>query len=113
VRVLGQSVRRAAEAGLCRRQVGYVDAERRQRDRFRVGVDKSLIIQGPNDRWYRATLQQPCASALPWKEHIAIEAQPDNQMDKFSNVIVDGNTCPLRTFEEIQNPQAAAEKPPA
>ena len=78
---------------------------------FQVGKDKSLIIQGVNGRWYRAKLSQPCASALPWKENIAIDAQPENQMDKFSNVIVDGNSCPLRSFEEIQNPRAVAPPP--
>ena len=39
---------------------------------FRVAPDRSLLLDGPGRKWYRATIAQPCKSDLRWEETIAL-----------------------------------------
>jgi hypothetical protein len=74
---------------------------------FRVGLDRSLLLESGHDRWYRATLPQPCRSDLRWEQQIALADRAASSVSKFTDVIVDGQRCQILTLDEIANPKAA------
>jgi hypothetical protein len=74
---------------------------------FRVGLDRSLLLESGHDRWYRATLPQPCKSDLRWEQQIALADRASTSVSKFTDVIVDGQRCQILTLDEIANPRAA------
>jgi hypothetical protein len=71
---------------------------------FRIGLDKSLILDGPAGKWYRVTLDRSCARDLPWEHAIAIRDRTGS-FDRFSTVIVDGRRCFVRAVDEIADPR--------
>ncbi len=82
---------------------------------FQVADDDSLILDGGR-RWYRATLWEPCQRDLKFESAIALVSAPTDTLDRFSRVIVDGNSCPLVSLDEIEKPvkpgkEKALEKP--
>lgn len=71
---------------------------------FRVGADKTLILDGPGRRWYRVTLDRGCARDLPWEQAIAL-GDRTGSFDRFSTVIVDGRRCFVRAVDQIEDPR--------
>lgn len=71
---------------------------------FSVGSEKSLLLKA-GGRWYRATLEQPCRSDLPWRESIGLLPGSVDRLDRFSSVLVDGHRCMLRSLDEIADPR--------
>lgn len=82
---------------------------------FRVGKDspRSLLIEGGNGKWYRATLREYCARQLPWEHAIGIEAGALDRFDRFSSVILDGVRCQVTSVDEIVDPDAKPASAPA
>jgi hypothetical protein len=80
---------------------------------FRVGKDaeRSLLLEGPQGRWYRATLQSYCRSALPWEQAIAYKTDATDRFDKFSSVVIDGRSCQVQALDRIADPDAPATPP--
>jgi hypothetical protein len=80
---------------------------------FRVGKDepRSLLIEGGDGKWYRATLRDYCRRQLPWEQAIGLDTGPLDRFDKFSTVIVDGVSCQVVAVDQIEDPDAA--EPPA
>jgi hypothetical protein len=78
---------------------------------FRAGKDaeKSLLIEGGNGNWYRATLRDYCARDVRWEQAIALDTGPLNRFDKFSTVLVNGQRCYVERVDKIADPDA----PPA
>lgn len=74
---------------------------------FRVGLDRSLLLDGPGGRWYRAQLQEPCKSDLRWEQTIALADRSMSSVSKFTDVIVAGRRCQIISLDEIANPKAA------
>lgn len=74
---------------------------------FRVGPDRSLLLESGHNRWYRATLSQPCQSDLRWEEEIARADRASSSVSKFTDVIVDGHRCQILTLDEIADPKLA------
>jgi hypothetical protein len=71
---------------------------------FRVGADKTLILDGPGRRWYRVTLDRGCARDLPWEQAIAIRDRTGS-FDRFSSVVIDGRRCFVRAVDQIEDPR--------
>lgn len=73
---------------------------------FRVGKDqpRSLLIEGGNGKWYRATLRDYCSRQLPWDHAIGIDAGAIDRFDRFSTVVLDGVRCQVTTVDEIADP---------
>lgn len=73
---------------------------------FRVGKDepRSLLLEGPNRRWYRATLDASCRSSLPWEHAIGVKTDATDRFDRFSTVIIDGRRCQIRALDQIADP---------
>ncbi len=79
-------------------------ADVRIRD-YQIGRDDSLILRAGVNRWYRATIWEPCASDLRWAyDRIGLDTHPSGSLDKFSTVIVRGRRCPIRTLDRIERP---------
>lgn len=74
---------------------------------FRVGLDRSLLLESGHNRWYRATLPPPCQSDLRWEESVGLADRSSTSISKFTDVIVDGNRCQILTLDEIADPKAA------
>lgn len=71
---------------------------------FRVGSERSLLLEANGGKWYRAILQSSCRSDLPWEEAIGIDAGVIDRLDKFGVVVVDGRRCQIETLDEIADP---------
>ncbi|MBL8558410.1 MAG: hypothetical protein JNM47_06800 [Hyphomonadaceae bacterium] len=74
---------------------------------FRVGLDKSLLLDGPGGRWYRAQVAEPCKSDLDWEQSIGLADRAMSSVSKFTDVIVDGRRCQIISLDEIANPREA------
>lgn len=74
---------------------------------FRVGLDKSLLLDAPGGRWYRAEISAPCKSDLDWEQTIGLADRAMSSVSKFTEVIVDGRRCQIISLDEIANPKAA------
>jgi hypothetical protein len=72
---------------------------------FQVARDNSLILDAGPNRWYRATVWEPCKHDLRWAyNHIALDTRPNGTLDRFSEVIVRGRHCPIQTLDRIERP---------
>ena len=63
----------------------------------------SLYVESLQGQWYKATFFGPCFE-LPFAERIAFVTEPDGSLDKFSSILVDGDRCHFRTFEQVAGP---------
>jgi len=80
---------------------------------WRVVDDRTVLIQGQDRRWYKATLLSACID-LPFAERIGFESNPDGSFDKFSSIQVRDQNCPLLSLVETTAPvKAAKTKKPA
>jgi hypothetical protein len=64
---------------------------------------EELYVQAMNRDWYRATFWAPC-QALPFAVGIAFVTEPNGGLDRFSSILVDGERCWFRTFEQSDPP---------
>ncbi len=71
---------------------------------YEVGEDRSLLIRAVGGHWYRATVWPPCAHDLRFGDHIGFVTRGTDTFDRFGEVIVEGNRCPVRTLDEIAAP---------
>jgi hypothetical protein len=74
---------------------------------FRVGADKTLLLEGSANRWYRAQLPEPCKSDLRWEQAIGLADRAATSVSKFTDVIVDGRRCQILALDEIGDPRDA------
>jgi hypothetical protein len=74
---------------------------------FRVGADKTLLLEGSGNRWYRAKLPEPCRSDLRWEQAIGLADRTASSVSKFTDVIVDGRRCQIIALDEIADPKEA------
>jgi len=70
---------------------------------WQVLNDRTVLIQGQNRKWYKATLMSSCFD-LPFAEQIGIESNADGSFDKFSSIKVRGRNCPLISLVESAPP---------
>ena len=63
-----------------------------------------LYIQAMNRTWYRTTFWAPC-NALPFATAIAFVTEPNGELDKYSSLLVDGERCWFKTFEQTTDPR--------
>jgi hypothetical protein len=79
-------------------------ADRRVDDYYQ-GADNSLILRVGVKEWYRVEVWQPCKSDLRWENRIALKSNASGSFDRFSRVIVDGNTCAISRIDKIEDPR--------
>ncbi len=83
---------------------------------WQVIDDRTVLIQGQNRKWYKASLMSRCID-LPFAERVGFESNPDGSFDKFSSITVRGQRCPLTSLVEAPPPprkvKAKKAAPPA
>jgi hypothetical protein len=72
---------------------------------YRVGEDRSLIIDALGNRFYRAELEPLCARELRWRHAIGVVPDPSGTLYKNNYVIIDGRRCYIYTLDEIADPR--------
>ncbi len=81
---------------------------------WQVIDDRTVLIQGQNRKWYRASLMSPCFD-LRFAERLGFESNANGSFDKFSSITVRGQNCPLTSLVEAPPPprKVKANKPAA
>ena len=73
-------------------------------------VDRdTLYVQDNHRRWYRAELMGNCFD-LDFAQAIGFRTNPSGNFDRFSDVIVRGERCPLKSFVASDPPPKRAKK---
>ena len=73
---------------------------------WRPDGNEALLVESQNGTWYRATFWAPCIN-LPVSEAIAFVTEPNGSLDAFSSVLVEGNRCWFKTFQQTTEPKRA------
>ena len=76
-------------------------------DNWRAVDRDTLLVEGRGNRWYRAELFGPCFG-LPFAHSIGFVTYPGNTFDRFSKIVVRGQTCRLRSLVEVDAPPRKA-----
>lgn len=71
---------------------------------YEVGRDNSLIIRASGRRYYRVQLWEPCQGDLRFGTRIALETRPDDTLDRWSRIGVNGNWCSIRQIDQVARP---------
>ncbi len=81
---------------------------------WQVVDDRTVLIQGLNRKWYKASLFSSCID-LPFAQRLGFESNSDGSFDKFSSIKVRGQHCPLVSLVETAPPpkKKKAHKPAA
>lgn len=74
---------------------------------WQVVNDRTLLIEGQNRVWYKATLMSSCLD-LPFSEAIGFKTNPDGSFDKFSSIRLRHQTCPLISLVKTDPPKKKA-----
>jgi hypothetical protein len=73
-----------------------------------VRGENAVILHAGPSQLYRATLWNSCASELRWaRERIAIDARPNGTLDRTGILIVNGQRCPIESFDRVERTPAA------
>ncbi len=70
---------------------------------WQVINDRTVLIQGQNRKWYKATLMSSCFD-LSFAERLGFESNSDSSFDKFSSIKARGQNCPLISLVETTPP---------
>jgi Family of unknown function (DUF6491) len=65
--------------------------------------NRTMLIQGRNRQWYKATLFSPCIH-LPFAHTVGFKTNPGGSFDKFSSIIVRRQRCSLTSLVAIPPP---------
>jgi hypothetical protein len=69
---------------------------------------EELYVENLRGNWYRITFWSPCQE-LPFAIGIAFVTDGLGDLDKYSSILVGGERCYFRTFEESAAPAARAD----
>jgi hypothetical protein len=70
---------------------------------WQVVDDRTVLIQGLDRQWYKATLFSPCID-LPFAQRLGFESNPDGSFDKFSVITDRDQRCPLVSLVKTAAP---------
>jgi len=71
--------------------------------RWAVVDNRTLLIEGRNRQWYKATLFSPCID-LPFAQTIGIKTSPGGTFDRWSSLVVRRQRCSLTSLIAIPAP---------
>lgn len=74
---------------------------------WQVLDNRTVLIQGQNRKWYKATLFSACID-LPFTQRLGFKSNADGSFDKFSSLKVRGQNCPLVSLVETTPPAKKA-----
>lgn len=70
-----------------------------------IADSRTVYIQAPHHRWYRADLFADCPD-LPYAETLGFATNPDGSFDAMSGVLARGHRCALRSLTRVDAPPA-------
>ncbi len=70
---------------------------------WRADGTKGLWIEDAHRQWYHATLMSP-AFDLPFVEHLGFDTGPIATLDRFSSIVVHGQSYPLVSLVKSDPP---------
>lgn len=76
---------------------------------WQVVDDRTVLIQGQNRKWYKATLMSSCIN-LSFAERLGFESNADGSFDKFSSIQTRDQKCPLVSLVETTPPPKKVKK---
>jgi Family of unknown function (DUF6491) len=79
---------------------------------WQVESDHSVLIQDQRHKWYRATLMGSCFD-LAFAERIGFQTNPSGSFDRFSQIVVRGQRCPLTSLVPSPGPAKKGKAPKA
>jgi len=74
--------------------------------------DSTLYVESAQGRWYQVALAYPCAG-LPFALRVGIDTGGFGTLDSFSNIVVDGQRCPVASVTQIASPPPRGSTAPA
>jgi hypothetical protein len=72
-------------------------------DNFDPVDEYTIYVQDIHQRWYKASLMGPCID-LPFATAVRFDVRGTQTLDRFSSVIVKGQSCPFKSFVESGPP---------
>lgn len=76
---------------------------------WRAADNRTLYVQGRNDRWYLGELSAPCLG-LDSANRIGFVVEPSGSFDKLSSVVVDGRECRLKSLTQTEAPGSVGDR---
>ena len=70
---------------------------------WRSTDDHTLYVQSQGGRWYVAKTMGPC-QGLNTAIRVGFDAGPTDTFDNFSNIVVEGQRCPIKSLTRIDGP---------
>jgi hypothetical protein len=65
--------------------------------------DNTLYVESAQGQWYQVALAYPC-TGLPFALRVGVDTGGFDTLDNFSNIIVDGQRCPVASVTQIASP---------
>src|SRR5665213_1862860 len=65
-------------------------------DNFDPVDEHTIYVQDVHQRWYKASLMGPCID-LPFANAVRFDVRGTQTLDRFSSVIVNGQSCPFQS----------------
>jgi hypothetical protein len=72
-------------------------------DNFDPVDEYTIYVQDVHQRWYKASLMGPCID-LPFADAVRFDVRGTQTLDRFSSVIVKGQSCAFKSFVESGPP---------
>jgi hypothetical protein len=70
---------------------------------FEATSDEILYLQDRRGRWYRAELGGPCIG-IRWANVIGYDTRGGLSLDRFSHILVEGQSCPIVSLTRSEPP---------
>jgi len=68
--------------------------------------NEAVFIESSHNQWYRASFWSPCVD-LPFVETIAFVTEPNGDLGRYSSILVDGDRCWFKEFEQASAPDSS------
>lgn len=72
---------------------------------WRAGESDSLLVQGRNGKWFKATFWGGCPE-IRFSDTIAFITDRTGDLDKFSSIIASGHRCWFASFAPTEAPSS-------
>ena len=74
--------------------------------------DSTLYVESAQGQWYQVALAYPCLG-LPFALRVGIDTGGTDTLDSFSNIVADGQRCPVASVTQIAAPPPRGSAVPA
>jgi hypothetical protein len=75
---------------------------------FTVTKDDTLILESTGGRFFKVEVWSPCQRDLPFAHAIGLDTRGGGRLDRFSQIVIGRQRCPIQSLDEIENPRVTA-----